>query len=164
MNYTREFKLSTDAISPSDGLHMLFVYTVATNHDPSCQIVEWEYFSDFTPTQINCVCKLDSNWRVGSKWHSLLSALCLIGAYFFTNKSDKCMHLLTGLYSTSMCEIARHPLVKQVLRKLPSSIWAMLRPVHFQWIRRMDLAAQLYYSSYNPFPWRFPITRKARVS
>ena len=31
----------------------------------------------------------------GAKFHSLLSAHHLVGAYFLTTKSDKCMHLLT---------------------------------------------------------------------
>ena len=54
-----------------------------------CQIIESEDFSDFTPRQRNYVCKLDSNWWVGSKICSLLSAHHLIGAYFLTTKSDK---------------------------------------------------------------------------
>ena len=38
-------------------------------------------------------------WQwAGPKLHSLLSACRLIGAYFLTTESDKCMRLLTRLY------------------------------------------------------------------
>ena len=52
-------------------------------------------------SHLNRVCELDSNWWVGSKIHSLLSAHHLIGAHFLTTESDKCMRLLTRLYGIS---------------------------------------------------------------
>ena len=89
---------------------------------------------------------------MGPNFHSLLSAHHLIGAYFLTTESDKCMRLITRLYGTTIRDTINEPQARyhQLLGNPDSDICDLLsnRP-SFDLSEYQQSFAESQYRAFN---------------